>query len=470
MDDVGPHLNELRTFDGELQPTIIDAVDDNVSIAGIGDRSNGSMDDRQPIGSNERAATIGTDHTDNHHTVVVDAERRSAFLSEHPNGHGRWPHQEIAFDWDDHRRSSEYQRMTNDQTTSDDDIDLDRRCERRQKVELDRTETGNEFDRRRERTTGGIDPIGRLGERGGHNSWRATARRKHKGIDAEPSPRTVAHIDSTQRWLVGTGAAANRSRVKSGQHIDFLTGARARHSDVVRPEAGGNDRSEDSPLPHDEPVLTHKTEQFGVGLSGDEPLGSVRDGRDRNPERQRLRGDKHGGDKSDRLSREYASAPNADNGGKHRRGEQRGGRLSKRCPGYAGGLRRSKPLGPAPPHHDNDCQPDHHGEPIRPTKPISPLDHIDGLRSRNHCAKNEQDAGVGHFCPGARHHVRQPPKGSADIGKTKAKPYEHERQSSIVRRKHCNESEHPGDKADGGDRQLRGQRTDPWIPNRVSSP
>ena len=159
MDDVGPHLNELRTFDGELQPTIIDAVDDNVSIAGIGDRRNGSMDDRQPIGSNERAATIGTDHTDNHHTVVVDAERRSAFLSEHPNGHGRWPHQGIAFDWDDHRRSSEYQRMTNDQTTSDDDIDLDRRCERRQKVELDRTETGNEFDRRREGTTGGIDPI-----------------------------------------------------------------------------------------------------------------------------------------------------------------------------------------------------------------------------------------------------------------------------------------------------------------------
>ena len=49
----------------------------------------------------------------------------------------------------------------------DDDIDLDRRCERRQKVELDRTETGNEFDRRREGTTGGIDPIGRLGERGG---------------------------------------------------------------------------------------------------------------------------------------------------------------------------------------------------------------------------------------------------------------------------------------------------------------
>lgn len=360
--------------------------------------------------------------------------------------------------------------MTNDQTASDDDINLDGRRERRQKVELDSTETGSELNRRRERTTSGIDPIGRLGERGRHDSWRATVRRHHKSIDAELSPRRIAHVDSTQRWLVGTGATANRSRVKSGQHIDFLTGARARHSDVVRPEAGGNDRSEDSPLPHDEPIRAHKTEQFGVGLSGDEPLGSVRDGRDRNPERQRLHCDKHRCDKPDRLSREHASVPGADNDGKHHSGEQRGSRLSERCSGYAGSLRRSKPLGPAPPHHDNDRRPDHHGEPIRPTKPVSPLDHIDGLRSRNHCAKNEQDTGVGHFCPGARHHVRQPPKGSTDIGDTKAKPYEHERQSSIVRRKHCNESEHPGDKANGGDRQLRGQRPDPWIPNRVSSP
>lgn len=103
MDDIGPRLNELRTFDGEPQSTIIDAVDDNVSIAGIGNRSNGSIDDRQSIGSNERAVTIGTDDTDNHHTVVVDAERRSAFLSEHPNGHGRLPHQDVAFDGDDHR-------------------------------------------------------------------------------------------------------------------------------------------------------------------------------------------------------------------------------------------------------------------------------------------------------------------------------------------------------------------------------
>lgn len=59
---------------------------------------------------------------------------------------------------------------------------------------------------------------------------------------------------------------------------------------------------------------------------------------------------------------------------------------------------------------------------------------------------------MGHFCPGARHHVRQPPEGSADIGETKAKPCEHERQSSIVRRAQRNESEYPGDKADGDNR------------------
>ena len=207
-----------------------------------------------------------------------------------------------------------------------------------------------------------------------------------------------------------------------------------------------------------------------MGRSGGESLVAVGHGRDRHPERQRLDGNQSRRDERHCLPGERTSTPAHHDTTERDSGKHGGRRLGERRSDRSRSMRCVDPFDCTPSRHENDGDPDGHGEPVRPTKDRTLFDHVDGLRGGDGHTENQQHPSVRHLRPGTRHHARRPDKRSTDIRHSNAEADERKRKPSIAGSEERDQCEHPGNKTDGRDRQLGRQRPDPRVADGIRAP